>query len=123
MRERKYKAMVDNQTISPRQFMFIVILFSIGSSILIIPTPAAAQAKARCLDINVLSILIGCLLVLFYNKLGSLMEGKTFVQASISVFGNWFGRLICLFYLSFLYILSALVLRNIGDFMTTQIIP
>ncbi|MFQ3545934.1 endospore germination permease [Halobacillus rhizosphaerae] len=115
--------MMDNQTISPRQFMFIVLLFSIGSSILIIPTPAAAIAKQDAWIAVTLSILIGCLLVLFYNKLGQLTEGETFVQATISVFGNWFGRLICFFYLSFLYILSALVLRNIGDFMTTQIIP
>ncbi|PKR76663.1 spore gernimation protein [Halalkalibacillus sediminis] len=114
---------MDNQTISPRQFMFLVILFIVGSSILIVPTPLAAQAKQDAwLSISI-SVLIGLVLTLFYNHIAKLMEGKTFVQATIMVFGNWFGRFLLIFYLSFLFILASLVLRNIGDFMTTEIIP
>ncbi|ASF41157.1 spore gernimation protein [Halobacillus halophilus] len=114
---------MDNQTISARQYMFLVIFFIIGSSILIVPTPLAAQGKQDAWMSVILSILVGVILVMFLNKIGSLSSGKTFVQAAIFVFGNWAGRLFCIFYLSFLYILASLVLRNIGDFMTTQIIP
>ncbi|MFG6147719.1 GerAB/ArcD/ProY family transporter [Halobacillus sp. B23F22_1] len=114
---------MDNQTISPRQFMFLVILFTVGSSILIVPGPLAAQAKQDAWLSITISILIGLLLILFYDRMTNLMEGKTFVQATIMVFGNWFGRFLLFFYLSFLFILGALVLRNIGDFMTTEIIP
>ncbi|MCP3027618.1 endospore germination permease [Halobacillus sp. A5] len=114
---------MDNQTITPRQFMFLVILFTVGSSILIVPGPLAAQAKQDAWLSIILSILIGLLLILFYDHMTKLMEGKTFVQATIMVFGNWFGRFLLFFYLSFLFILAALVLRNIGDFMTTEIIP
>ncbi|WP_079480337.1 GerAB/ArcD/ProY family transporter [Halobacillus salinus] len=114
---------MENQTISPRQFMFIVILFTIGSSILIIPTPMAAQAKQDAWISVILSVMIGLLLVFLYNKIGESAKGKTFIQASTYVFGAWFGRLFSVFYLIFIYILAALVLRNIGDFMTTQIIP
>ncbi|GGF29220.1 germination protein [Halobacillus andaensis] len=114
---------MDNQTISPRQFMFLVILFTIGSSIIIVPGPLAAQAKQDAWLSITISLLIGLTLILFYNHMAKLMEGKTFVQATIMVFGNWFGRFILFFYLSFLFILAALVLRNIGDFMTTEIIP
>ncbi|UOQ45123.1 endospore germination permease [Halobacillus salinarum] len=114
---------MDNQTISPRQFMFLVMMYTIGSSILIIPTPATAQAKQDAWMSVILSILIGLLLMLFYSKIGSMMKGKTFVQGVIETFGGFFGRILCFFYLSFIYILAALVLRNIGDFMTTQIIP
>ncbi|MBA2174171.1 GerAB/ArcD/ProY family transporter [Halobacillus locisalis] len=39
-----------------------------------------------------------------------------------SSFSLWIGRFISFFYLAFIYILAALVLRSIGDFMTTQII-
>ena len=114
---------MDNQTISARQYMFLVVFFIIGSSILIVPTPLAAQGKQDAWISVILSILFGVLLVMFLNKIGSLSSGKTFVQAAIFVFGGWAGRLFCIFYLSFLYILASLVLRNIGDFMTTQIIP
>lgn len=114
---------MDNQTISPRQFMFLVVLFTIGSSILIVPTPMAAQAKQDAWISVIVSIMIGLLLVLFYSKIGESSKGKTFIQASNYAFGSWFGRLFSVFYLVFIYILAALVLRNIGDFMTTQIIP
>ncbi|MGR9048275.1 GerAB/ArcD/ProY family transporter [Halobacillus faecis] len=114
---------MDNQTISPRQFMFLVILFSVGSSILIVPTPLTANAKQDAWMSIFISVAVGLLLVVLYNHIATLMKGQTFVQATISVFGNWLGRVLLFFYLSFLYILASLVLRNIGDFMTTQIIP
>ncbi|MGP4059379.1 GerAB/ArcD/ProY family transporter [Halobacillus sp. H74] len=114
---------MDNQTISPRQFMFLVILFIVGSSILIVPTPLAAGAKNDAWIAISLSVAVGVILVFFYNQIAKLMKGQTFVQATISVFGNWIGRVILFFYLSFLYVLASLVLRNIGDFMTTLIIP
>lgn len=117
------KQIMDNQKISPRQYMLIVILFTIGSSILIVPTPLATQAKQDAWIALLLSILLGSCLILFYNKIGELSAGKTFVQATNYVFGSWVGRILSFFYLSFIYILAALVLRNIGDFMTTQIIP
>ena len=52
-----------NQTISPRQFMFLVILFSVGSSILIVPTPLAANAKQDAWISISISVAIGLLLV------------------------------------------------------------
>ncbi|KHE67254.1 endospore germination permease, partial [Halobacillus sp. BBL2006] len=83
----------------------------------------AAQAKQDAWISIILSILAGLALIFFYNKIGELSKGKTFVQAANYVFGAWIGRVISFFYLCFIYILAALVLRNIGDFMTTQIIP
>ncbi|WP_027953617.1 GerAB/ArcD/ProY family transporter [Halobacillus kuroshimensis] len=114
---------MNQPAISPRQFMFIVIFFTIGSSILIVPSPIASAAKHDAWVSVLLSILVGASLVLFYILVWKSLKGKSFVQACTFVFGAWLGRLFSFFYLAFLYILSALVLRNIGDFMTTQIIP
>ncbi len=103
--------------------MFLVILFTVGSSILIVPSPLAIQAKQDAWISISISVLAGLLLTLFYNQVAKQMQNKTFVQATIYAFGNWVGRFLLVFYLSFLFILGALVLRNIGDFMTTEIIP
>ncbi|WP_051353033.1 GerAB/ArcD/ProY family transporter [Thalassobacillus devorans] len=111
---------MENNTISPRQFMYLVILFIIGSSILIIPGPLAAGAKQDGWMSAIAGTGIGVLLVLLYHKIGVTIGNKTFVEAAIDIFGNWFGRIISFFHLVFIYILAALVLRNIGDFMTTQ---
>ncbi|WP_181350076.1 endospore germination permease [Thalassobacillus sp. CUG 92003] len=112
-----------NHTISPRQFMYLVILFTVGSSILIIPTPTAAMAKQDAWLSVLLPVSAGTLIIWFLSTFGRQLENKTFVEAAIFAFGNWFGRLLSFFYLSFIFILGALVLRNIGDFMTTQIMP
>ncbi|WP_173917662.1 endospore germination permease [Halobacillus sp. Marseille-Q1614] len=112
---------MDNKTISPRQFMYLVILFLIGSSIIIIPTPLAAKAGQDAWIASLLGLGVGFLLVLLYHKIGITLENQTFVEAAIDVYGKWIGRIICVFHLAFIYLLASLVLRNIGDFMTTQI--
>ncbi|SEB20648.1 spore germination protein KB [Thalassobacillus cyri] len=112
---------MDNNTISPRQFMYLVILFLIGSSILIVPTPLAATAQQDGWISSIVGMSTGVLFVLLYHKLGVALGDRNFIQGSIHVFGNWIGRVIAFFHLSFIYILASLVLRNIGDFMTTQI--
>ncbi|MFG6120242.1 GerAB/ArcD/ProY family transporter [Thalassobacillus sp. B23F22_16] len=115
--------MYRNNTISPRQFMYLVTLFTIGSSILIVPGPLAAGAQQDGWIAALLSLAVGMLLIFLYHKIGILYENKTFIEVTIDSFGPWIGRGISLFYILFIYILAALVLRNIGDFMTTQIMP
>ncbi|WP_082235381.1 GerAB/ArcD/ProY family transporter [Halobacillus massiliensis] len=113
---------MENKTISPRQFMYLVIFFLIGSSILIIPTPLAVIAGQDAWAASLLGMVIGFLLVFLYHKIGVVLDNQTFVEAAIDVYGNWVGRIICIFHLSFIFLLASLVLRNIGDFMTTQIL-
>ncbi|WP_085506838.1 GerAB/ArcD/ProY family transporter [Thalassobacillus devorans] len=113
---------MDNNVISPRQFMYLVILFLIGSSILIVPTPLAKSADQDGWIASFLGMSIGVLFILLYHKIAVTIGDRTFIEATIDVFGKWFGRVICFFHLAFIYILASLVLRNIGDFMTTQIL-
>ncbi|MFD1017688.1 GerAB/ArcD/ProY family transporter [Thalassobacillus hwangdonensis] len=114
---------MNNEQISPRQFMFLVMLFVIGSSIIIMPSPMASGAKQDAWIAASISLAIGILLGLLFIKIGDLSPESNLVDASIDVFGKWLGRLIAIIFLLFIFILSSLVLRNIGDFMTTQIIP
>ncbi|WLR50538.1 endospore germination permease [Bacillus tianshenii] len=115
--------MIENGKISARQFMYLVILFTIGSSILIVPSPLVGGAKQDAWIAGLFSVGVGLLVVRLYHAIETNMPNKTFVQISEAIFGRWFGKFLAFLFFSFTFLLAALVLRNIGDFMTTQILP
>jgi spore germination protein KB len=106
-----------------RQFMILVILYTIGSSILIIPSGLAIAAKQDAWIAALAGMCIGAGLAWFYGTIGNMFPGLTPVQCFIEVFGKWLGGLAAVWYILFAFILTSLVLRNIGDFMITHILP
>ena len=46
----------------------------------------------------------------------------TYVEINEKVFGKWIGKIIALLYLFYFYYLSAAMLRDVGDFFTTEIL-
>lgn len=57
--------------ISPRQFMIIVILYVIGTAILVIPASVAAETKQDAWMPQILSIAIGVVLVWLYVSISN----------------------------------------------------
>ncbi|MDO6654272.1 endospore germination permease [Anaerobacillus sp. 1_MG-2023] len=110
------------EIINTRQFSWLVALYIIGSSILIIPAGLAAVAKQDAWISAIVSIGVGTLLVVFYGYFMKKFPDMTIVEASEKVLGKWIGQIASLMFFSFLFLLAALVLRNIGDFLTTQIL-
>lgn len=115
--------MVENEKISARQFGLLVVLFTIGSSILIIPASLAADAKQGAWFGAILGSLFGILLVWLYTAISQNFPESTFVQLTEKLLGRWLGKTVSLFFIVFVFILGSLILRNIGDFLTTQIMP
>lgn len=62
----KGRANMGTDQISPRQFMIIVILYVIGTAILVIPASVAAETKQDAWMPQILSIAIGVVLVWLY---------------------------------------------------------
>ncbi|XEC95558.1 GerAB/ArcD/ProY family transporter [Paenibacillus tarimensis] len=115
--------MLENGKIGVRQFMILVILFSVGTSILLAPSLLASEAKQDAWIAGILGVGVGLLSVWLYNTLGNLFPNKTLVEYSEEILGKWIGKAISLVFFIFIFTLTALVLRNLGDFMTTQIMP
>ena len=61
--------------------------------------------------------------MLLYNVLGSLYPGRTLVQMCREILGNWLGTVVSLLFFSYSFILTSLVLRNLGDFLTSTVLP
>ncbi|TXK84792.1 endospore germination permease [Paenibacillus sp. N3.4] len=114
--------MIEKGKIGVHQFTILAILFTIGSSILITPSGLAYTAKKDAWIAAIVGNLAGLLLVLLYQALNSRFPEKSIAAQLEEVMGKWFGGIVSFLYFCFFFILAALVLRNIGDFITTQVL-
>lgn len=112
-----------SEIISPRQFMLLVFLFTIGSSVLLLPTPLAEASKQNSWIAGTFALGIGQLLVWLYIVLWNRFGSLTLVEYCEYALGKWLGKLVSLLFFFHALLLTSLVVRNIGDFMTTLIIP
>ncbi|PLR79099.1 spore gernimation protein [Bacillus sp. V3-13] len=115
--------MLENGQISVRQFTVLTILFMLGPAILFSPSVLAAEAKQDAWMAAALGVGIGLLFVWLYTTIGNRFPGMTLVEYCEEILGKWLGKIVALLYFSFFFILAALLLRNIGDFVTVQIMP
>lgn len=111
-----------NEQISVQQFGALAYLFTIGSSILIVPATLSAARQDAWLA-ALLGLAVGLLLVCLYCALGRRFPESNLTAYSESIFGTWAGRAVSLLFFTYALILGSLVLRNIGDFITTEMMP
>ncbi|MGR3764705.1 GerAB/ArcD/ProY family transporter [Rossellomorea sp. NS-SX7] len=110
----------EKQFISSGQLQILVILFTCGSSILLIP-PALIQAKNDGWISGIIGLMFGILIVLLYIKLSKVIVNKTIYEANEQIFTKWLGKFVNILYFLFFFFLSAQVLSNMGDFVTQSI--
>ncbi|XEC95547.1 endospore germination permease [Paenibacillus tarimensis] len=115
--------MLENAKIAARQFAILVFMFTAGSSLLLAPGMLAAPAKQDAWLSGILGVGAGLLFGLIYTKLGTLYPDKNLAQYSEQILGKWVGKAVSILFLPFPFLLASLVLRNIGDFLTTYIMP
>ncbi|MEJ8545968.1 endospore germination permease [Brevibacillus borstelensis] len=115
--------MLDNGRISARQFMILVTLFVVGDAILYVPSLTAASAKQDAWISALLGWGEGILLTCLYAALSMRHPNRTILQYSEEILGKWAGKLVAFLFLSYFFIDASLMLMEIGDFVTTQIMP
>ncbi|MDC3415866.1 GerAB/ArcD/ProY family transporter [Aquibacillus salsiterrae] len=108
--------------ISNLQFSTLVVLFTVGSSILIIPRKLAEAAEQDAWISAILTVIIGLVLVTFYSKIAGLHPDKHYFDCVKHILGKWLGGFVIAITYIFFFFLSVLVLWNIGDFLKTQIL-
>lgn len=114
--------MLEKGKISVGDFRIMVIIFSIGSSIILAPTLLAGFAKQDGWVANMLGVLISLGLILVYNRLASIFSKMTFVQYNQIIFGKWIGGFTSVLFLLYLFLICASLLREIGEFITTNVL-
>ena len=114
--------MIENGKVSPRQFTLLVTLFMIGSSILLLPSAFAAKAGQDAWLAAILGVAIGALLMFLYVSLASLFPNMTLAEYNEEILGKWLGKFVSILFFSYFFLTSALVLRNVGDFLVVYIL-
>jgi spore germination protein KB len=97
-------------------------MFSLGSAVLILPSLIVANAKQDAWISILLSIVAGVIFVSLWNQLHKRNPGQSLVQICESLLVQWLGKLISIVYLWYFLFLSALVLNNVGTFISTNIL-
>ncbi|SFB09845.1 spore germination protein KB [Cohnella sp. OV330] len=115
--------MIEKGKINARQFSILTLLFSLGSAILIVPSALTAAAMQDGWISAIVGVAAGIPLLAFYNALGSRHPDLTLIEYTERLLGKWVGKIVGLLFFSFFLLLSALVLRNVGDFITTIVMP
>jgi spore germination protein KB len=115
--------MLENGVISVRQFQVFVFVFTIGSSVLYIPAALAAEAKQDAWIAAGFGVVIGLLVVKLITSVAKLYPNLNFAQYTELIFGKWIGKLVNLAFFFNFYMISAFVLRDVGDFVLTHLMP
>jgi spore germination protein KB len=115
--------MLKDVKISVRQFAVLVIIYTIGTTILVIPSGLAADAKQDAWLAAIIGVGLNLLIVCLYNKVGDCFPNMTLAEYNEKLFGKWLGKILTLFFIFFSFIGAATVLFYVGNFVNTQVMP
>ncbi|MFJ7826471.1 endospore germination permease [Psychrobacillus sp. NPDC096623] len=115
--------MMQNVKINSYQFLVLVIFFTVGTSILMVPSALAKVAKQDAWIAAILGTVIGLLVVWLFTKIGLWFPNLTFVQMNETLFGKWIGKAFSLLFLFMTLLYSAILLYYSGSFLTTHVMP
>ncbi|PWV95904.1 spore germination protein KB [Paenibacillus cellulosilyticus] len=116
-------ALLDNGKINGRQLMVLVFLYSVGTTVLVIPSGLASIAKQDAWIGGLVGILLGMLTVGLYVMLWRMYPDKTFVGICEAVLGRWAGIIISLIYSLYSFIGTATVLFYVTNFFQIHFLP
>jgi spore germination protein KB len=106
--------------ISSIQLSILIMGFLLGSTIIIVP---GAQAKQDVWISYLIAwasstILFGCYYLLYKSH-----KNKTLVEINKILLGKWLGSLVSILYIWYFIHLTALILRNFGEYTLTVTLP
>ncbi|MGN4126871.1 GerAB/ArcD/ProY family transporter [Lysinibacillus sphaericus] len=114
---------MEKQLISSRQFTIIVILFTVGTGILIIPASIALEVKQDAWIVAIISTLLSLIIIKFFITLGKKMSTLSFVEATEKILGSFIGKFVSIGFVILTLLSSGELLYFIGNFLQTEVMP
>ncbi|WP_313894091.1 endospore germination permease [Psychrobacillus sp.] len=115
--------MLPNVKINSYQFLVLVILFTVGTSILIVPSVLAAEAKQDAWIVAIFGTGIGLLVIWLFCTLAQWFPHLTFIQVNEKILGKWVGKAVSLLFVFMSFIYTSGLLFYSGTFLTTHVMP
>ncbi|MGN4124989.1 GerAB/ArcD/ProY family transporter [Lysinibacillus sphaericus] len=114
---------MEEEIISARQFTIIVFLFSIGTTILIIPATMTNAVKQDAWISAILGVILSLLLVKLFISLGNRTPNLTFIEANEKILGKFIGKFSSVGFISLPLLSAGELFFFIGTFMNTEVMP
>lgn len=108
------------EVVTARQMINTMVLFIIGSAVVL---GAGGQAKEDAWLAVLLAILLSAPMFFIYAKLNTIYPDQDIYDILTTVFGSRIGKLISLVFLSYGFILGALVIRDFCEFIQIVSMP
>ncbi|SEO01281.1 endospore germination permease [Paenibacillus sp. OV219] len=115
--------MSENGKINGLQLMVLTFLYTIGTTVLVVPAGLAATAKQDAWIGAICGVLIGAVILALYLALWVAYPGQTFVGICRSALGKWAGTVLGVIYTGYGFIGASTVLFYVGNFFQTQFVP
>ncbi|WP_413376627.1 GerAB/ArcD/ProY family transporter [Alkalihalobacillus sp. 1P02AB] len=115
--------MLEKGRISPLQLTVFVILFSVGTTILLEPTNQAEIAQQAAWISTLLGVIVSVLVAWFYVICARNIGDQSYVQYLQKVYGNVIGKFMILCFIFFGFIGTTTLLFHVGTFVSTHMLP
>ncbi|MBT2653924.1 endospore germination permease [Bacillus sp. ISL-18] len=115
--------MLEKGKISRSQLFILILMFEVGTSILFVPYLVVSTAKQDAWMGILLGICIGLVIVGIYAILSKRYSHLTVVEMNERILGKWAGKGLSILFFFYVLIVTAGLLRIIGDFIGAQILP
>jgi len=112
-----------NERISGRQFALMAAYVAIGDSMLVLPSIPINDAQQNAWISALVGLAAGMMVVWLLSAAGRLYPHLTLVQAAEQLLGKWTGKAVSALFVVYLFLSIGAHTREIGDFLTTQMMP
>ncbi|PYE43835.1 endospore germination permease [Paenibacillus barcinonensis] len=113
--------MLIQEKLTIRQFAILAFLGIIGDMMLIYPTLIAYSGNQDAWICSIISQGIGMGILWLQFKMHQLYPDLTLIEICSEVLGKWIGAAVAIAYLFYFLMGAAVCIREVGDFLTTQI--
>lgn len=114
--------MLEKGNITARQFTILTFLFTVGTTVLVIPSGLAANTKQDAWIGSIAGVVLNLLIVSLFSAIWSRFPNLNFIGLCEKALGKFFGNIVASFFIFYSFIGSATVLAYVGYFMTTEIL-
>lgn len=120
---KSWYEMMQNVKINTNQFLILVTLFTIGTSILIVPSGLAAKANQDAWVAAIVGMVIGLVIIWLFCLIAQWFPHLTFVQMTEKILGKWLGKAVSLLFVCMSFIYASSLLYYSGSFLNTHLLP
>lgn len=113
--------MIIKEKITIRQFALLTFMVMVGDMILIYPALVTTLGKNDAWLCSILGQPIGLFIIWVLYKLHQTFPELSLIEICKKTLGPWAGAVLSVGYLFYFAIGAAICIREVGDFMTTQI--